>query len=457
MIREAVECRRSEPAPAKQARALAELSSYLSCRGHYTEASEAVAEATRLVADQPESSEVAWVLDAERDARSTIMPPRSSWRGRRSPSLSAAATRQRLPRLASPSGARSSSSTTTPAERRSSASSRRAGQSRSPGLSARWGRTAAGSTDPGWRRSTSRRALEHCEEHNLDLWRIHVLAVSATVSFEQGRWTEAAEAATRVLEDPRDSPWPHVAALLVLALVRARRGDPDARLPLDEALRLDIPPEEVGAIVDRAAAQAEISWLERRLADVDDVTAATLDAAVARGDTAAISKLSYWRHLAGLDVHLPANAEGPLAIGLAGRWEEAAAEWTRRGRPYEAALALAETGDKALLRQAHDQLQALGALPALRLVTHRLRERGVRGLTRGPRTETRENPAGLTSRELDVLGLLAEGLRNAEIADRLVVSRRTVDHHVSAILRKLQARTRGEAVARAGELGLLTR
>ena len=163
------------------------------------------------------------------------------------------------------------------------------------------------------------------------------------------------------------------------------------------------------------------------------------------------------RRLAGLDVRAPESAAGPFALGLAGDWEEAAAEWTRRGRPYEAALALAETGDEGLLRQAHDQLQQLGALPALRLVTHRLRERGVRGLARGPRTETRENPAGLTARELDVLALLVEGLRNAAIADRLVVSPRTVDHHVSAILRKLQARTRGEAVARAGELQLLPR
>jgi DNA-binding NarL/FixJ family response regulator len=89
------------------------------------------------------------------------------------------------------------------------------------------------------------------------------------------------------------------------------------------------------------------------------------------------------------------------------------------------------------------------------IVTRRLRELGERGLKRGPRSRTRENPAGLTARELEVLPLLAEGLRNADIAERLVVSRKTVDHHVSSIIRKLGAHTRGEAAAAAGQLGLL--
>ena len=75
-------------------------------------------------------------------------------------------------------------------------------------------------------------------------------------------------------------------------------------------------------------------------------------------------------------------------------------------------------------------------------------------MRRGPRRPTSANPAGLTARELEVLVLLTEGLRNAEIAERLVVSPKTVDHHVSAILRKLSVRTRGEAVARARQFGL---
>src|SRR4029450_9560395 len=97
----------------------------------------------------------------------------------------------------------------------------------------------------------------------------------------------------------------------------------------------------------------------------------------------------------------------------------------------------------------------LGARPAARMVTRRLRERGVRGLPRGPRPATRQNPANLTPRELEVLVLVAEALRSAEIAERLFLSAKTVDHHVGAVLRKLGARTRSEAGAEAVRLGLL--
>jgi DNA-binding NarL/FixJ family response regulator len=84
----------------------------------------------------------------------------------------------------------------------------------------------------------------------------------------------------------------------------------------------------------------------------------------------------------------------------------------------------------------------------------RLRELGVRGLARGPRPATRANPANLTTSELEVLALVAEGLRNAEIAERLFISAETVEHHVSAILAKLGVHTRGEAAKAAARLDI---
>jgi DNA-binding CsgD family transcriptional regulator len=94
-------------------------------------------------------------------------------------------------------------------------------------------------------------------------------------------------------------------------------------------------------------------------------------------------------------------------------------------------------------------LDRLGAQAAATLARRELRRLGVSHL---PRPRTRTNPAGLTDRQLEVLGLLAEGLTNAEIADRLVVSVRTVDHHVAAILAKLNVTSRREAARAASNL-----
>src|ERR1700760_4178812 len=85
----------------------------------------------------------------------------------------------------------------------------------------------------------------------------------------------------------------------------------------------------------------------------------------------------------------------------------------------------------------------------------RLRALGTTRIPGGPGGETRVNPAGLTARQIDVLRLLDKGYTNAQIASQLVVSVRTVDSNVSAVLAKLAAATRREAAARAAELGVL--
>lgn len=142
----------------------------------------------------------------------------------------------------------------------------------------------------------------------------------------------------------------------------------------------------------------------------------------------------------------PGGLPPAWAAGLGGEWRSAAAQWRRAGDPYEAALELALSGEPDAIADGLDVLDRLGAAPAAELARAGLRERGAR-VPRGPNAATRGNPAGLTKRQLAVLDLVREGLTNAEIADRLVLSVRTVDHHVAAILLKLGVKTRHEAAA----------
>ncbi|HEY2144702.1 MAG TPA: helix-turn-helix transcriptional regulator, partial [Steroidobacteraceae bacterium] len=121
---------------------------------------------------------------------------------------------------------------------------------------------------------------------------------------------------------------------------------------------------------------------------------------------------------------------------------------------YEQALCLAQGSDEALLRSLAI-LAGLGAGPLEGIVRRRLRERGVRGVPRGPRETTRTNPAGLSAKEIEVLALLVEGRSNAQIARRLHRSTKTIDHHVSAVLGKLGVHSRAAAITAAFGLGIV--
>ena len=297
--------------------------------------------------------------------------------------------------------------------------------------------------------------LEYSREHGLDLMHLYFLAFRSRLELDEGRWTDAAESAELVLGERFVSTFPRTVALVTLALVRARRGDPGARPVLDEARALSEPTGELPRTAPVAAARAEAAWLTGRDELVADETDAAYRLAVSRGAPWAIGELATVRWRAGIEEELPDEAPEPHRLQIIGEWQRAAELWTEIGCPYEAALALADSDLEPTLRSALDELNRLGARPAAEMVAKRLRKHGARAIPRGPRAATRSNPAGLTTRESEVLELLAEGLRNAAIADRLFLSRRTIDHHVSAILRKLAAGSRTEAIATAQRSGLL--
>ena len=296
--------------------------------------------------------------------------------------------------------------------------------------------------------------IDYCSDRGLERDRLYGLASRARLELDQGRWAEATDSAEAILRIPRTSITPRIAALVVFGLVRARRGDPGQRAPLEEAWALAEPTGELRRLGQVAAARAEVAWLVGDRDAVAEATESALPLALERRWWSLAGELADWRRRAGLGHEIQPDMPEPYALQFAGEWARAAELWTEIGCPYEAALALADADEEEPLRRALEELRRLDARPAAAFVARRLRKRGARGLPRGPRPSTRGNPAGLTPRELEVLALVADGLRNGEIAERLYLSGRTIDHHVSAILRKLSVRTRADASSEAVRLGL---
>ena len=297
--------------------------------------------------------------------------------------------------------------------------------------------------------------IEYCEVHEVHDCLSYMRAYAAHLELNNGRWNQAAQLAGGLIDRANLAIAQRIPALVVLSLVRARRGDPGVEQLLDEAVRLALPTGELQRIGRVASACAEVAWYRGDVRLVAEQVAIGLQAPVGGGQDPWIhGELAFWGRRADPTLELPAHIAEPYALMIAGNWEAAAAAWKCLGMPYEQALALAE-GPEDALRESLGILEMLGAGPLGAIVRQRLRERGVRGIPRGPRSSTRENPAGLTSREVQVLTLLVKGHTNTELAQRLHVSTRTVDHHVSSILEKLEVRSRTEAVAAAFGLGII--
>lgn len=298
-----------------------------------------------------------------------------------------------------------------------------------------------------------REAVDYAEEHELGARGLYSAAWLGRCLVELGQWDEATEVLTRVADSPRTEGIAVIAVQTALGRLRARRGDADPWPALDQAFELAEQTGHLQRIWPVTAARAEAAWLEGRLEDEVDRVRRCLELARGLDQPWATGELAWWAHRAG-DPITPVGAE-PYTHLIAERYQEAAAAWRLLGCPYDEAAALALSNDD-------DQLQAwaiwsdLGAAPALRWLADKRRAAGLR-IPRGPNAATLGNAAGLTSREIEVLHLLARGLPNPVIAQELHLSAKTVGHHVSHILEKLDARNRTEATAAALDLGLVER
>lgn len=290
-------------------------------------------------------------------------------------------------------------------------------------------------------------------ERDLDRLRLYMLGWWAMTHLRLGRWDEAVAAAEAVLAHPGVSVPSRVTALSALGLARARRGDPDAAAALDEALALARPIGYLHRLGLVAVARAEAAWLAGDATGAAEATATVYEHALEKRHAWFAGELAYWLWRGGRAVEVPDWTAEPFRLEIDGDWRGAAAAWKRLRCPYEQARALAG-GDTAARLKALTTFESLGARPAAESLRRALRDDGVARVPRGPRPATRDNPFGLTNRQVEVLAALVEGLTNAEIAARFQLSPKTVDHHVSAVLGKLDVRSREEAAELARRSGL---
>ncbi len=291
-----------------------------------------------------------------------------------------------------------------------------------------------------------RKGLAFAQDHDLDQHRHYMQAWLALALTHLGRWNEAARIATQLLAENDVAPVSRIMALVALGRLRARRGEDGAEAALEEALELALPTGTLQRLAPVRLARAEAAALAGNLARARTEAEAVRDLARAHRHKWHADEVAYWQQRSGSAPAVEDWLAPPFALELRGEWRDAADAWDARRCPYEQARALAE-GDETAQRKALAIFDELSARPAAAALRSRLRRAGVRSLPRGARPETRADPHGLTARQQEVMRFVAEGLTNGEIAGRLGLSVKTVDHHVSAGLAKLGVGRRREAVA----------
>lgn len=296
--------------------------------------------------------------------------------------------------------------------------------------------------------------LDYCGQRHLHSWTWYMLSCKARILLERGDWKAAEGLAKGQLSSTLQPGIVRLAALTVRATTKIRRGEEEGLTLLEEAKRLAYLLNEHMRILPIVIAGLEYEWLTGKFVLTDTELATAMSFIKIIDNIYLNSEADFWLKKArNIASDLPTLFE-PYQYLQEGKIEKAAAFWRAKGCLYETALALL-SGTDDQKREALVILQGLGADAVYQKSKSEMRSSGIRKIPRGLRNSTLTNPAQLTTRELDILQLLRTGASNKEIATQLFISPKTVDHHISSILFKLDVPSRIKAVGEAEKLGII--
>ncbi len=296
--------------------------------------------------------------------------------------------------------------------------------------------------------------IAYCQQNELWPWSTYMSTHLARIYMITGRWEKAKQLASELIDTGGQSPVTEIGALVVLATLKMRNGESGALPLLLQAKNLAFETNELMRIVPVLIAIFEYEWLNTTDILEGNEIDATLTRLAISGTRDEQIEFEYWR-CKKLGLKMPENDsyEG-FNIGSPESLRRSATYWKNINCRYQQALILFE-GIENDKKEALSIMHSLGADAVYEKMKREMREAGIKNIPRGIRNTTRSNRAHLTEREIDVLRLLKEGLQNKEIAERLFISAKTVDHHISAILFKLDVNSRVKAVNEAIQLAVI--
>ena len=295
--------------------------------------------------------------------------------------------------------------------------------------------------------------IRFCEERDLDSWSVYMTSMKARLCLETGRWNDVRLIAGQLLENKAQAPVSKIIALIALGTVMIRAGEEPGLPLLLEALDMAEVTREPQRLIPALCALLEWQWINEKSAITTTRFNELLRPASGPHDLKQ-EELNFWLLLT-KKINQPIEGRYPgYRIDTASEIKNAAAHWQKHGNGYLQAVCLF-MGNEENKRAALELVLEAGAMATADKMKREMRTAGYKNIPRGLRKSTRENPSQLTGREIELLPLLRDGLQNKEIAARLFISPKTVDHHISSIYFKLNVKSRASAVKEATRLKII--